>query len=90
VPKHLATQSSRMATSKVRQLAQTRDSKEALLKLGLLDGNEEGCAETHGDAELAHGDLESPADGSDKGLEGGTSRTRLARRRGGGLCRNSR
>jgi hypothetical protein len=32
-------------------MAQTRDSREALLELGLLEGDEEGCAETLGDAD---------------------------------------
>jgi hypothetical protein len=81
-------------------MAQTRISKKALVELGLLEGHEEGCAETLGDAELADGVLEGPLDGSDEGLEAGrwlirgtrrrpTSRTRLARRRGRGLCRNT-
>jgi hypothetical protein len=35
----------------------------------LLEGDEEGCAKTLGDAELADGDLEEPVVGSDERLE---------------------
>ena len=37
----------------------------------MLEGDEEGWAETLGDAELADGELEGPVDGSDEGLEEG-------------------
>ena len=50
-------------------MAQTRNSKKKrLLKLGFLDNDEGVCAETLGDAELAHGEFEGPVDGSDGGL----------------------
>jgi hypothetical protein len=35
-----------MATSKAREMAHTKDSKELLLELGLLEGDEEGWAKT--------------------------------------------
>jgi hypothetical protein len=71
-----------MTPSKPRWMAQARDSKEALLELGLLEGDEEGCvetlvgllevdeegcAETLGGTELADGELVGPAEGSDEG-----------------------
>jgi hypothetical protein len=37
----------------------------------LLKGDEEGCVEILGDAELADGELEGQVDGPDKGLEEG-------------------
>jgi hypothetical protein len=39
-----------------------------LLELGLLEGDEEGCAKTLGDAD---GELEGPVDGTDEGLDEG-------------------
>jgi hypothetical protein len=51
-----------MVSSKAWQMAQTSDSKKALLELGLLEGDEEGFAETLGDTELADGDLDGPVD----------------------------
>jgi hypothetical protein len=47
-------------------MSQTKDSKKALRELGLLKGDEEGGAETLGDAD---GELEGPVDGSDEELE---------------------
>jgi hypothetical protein len=61
VPKHLPTQ---MATSKAKYVVETRDIEEsALLKLGLLKGDEDGCAETLDDPD---GDVEDPVDGGDE------------------------
>jgi hypothetical protein len=44
-------------------MEQTNDSKKALLELGWLKGDQEGCAETLGDAD---GELEGPVDGTDE------------------------
>jgi hypothetical protein len=59
-----------------------------LLRPALLEGEEEGCAETLGEAELEHCDLEGLVEGSDQGLEEDSQlKNSLARRRRRGLCR---
>jgi hypothetical protein len=52
-------------------MAQKKDSNMPLLNLGLLKGDEAGCAETLGDTELAEVGLEGPVDDSDEGLKDG-------------------
>jgi hypothetical protein len=64
----------------------------ALLKLGTVvaDGELEGPLLKLGE-DLTDGELDGPVDGSDEGLEeGALLKSRLARRRRKGLCRNTR
>jgi hypothetical protein len=49
-------------------MEQTNDSKKALLELGWLKGDQEGCAETLGDPD---GELGGPVKGTDEGLDEG-------------------
>jgi hypothetical protein len=55
-------------------MSQTKDAKKALLKLGLLEGNEEEYVETLGGAD---GEPEGPVEGSISELLEGTQRSKM-------------
>jgi hypothetical protein len=58
-------------------MTQMKDLKKIILELGLLEADEESCAETLGDAD---GERQGPVNGPKEGLEHASAQPRLAQR----------